>query len=136
MYNWENRHEYILVLPNGDVKGFNDYEEMKGYVNIYYTNVVKAKSMETSLYDRTEEAEQITKDICIQLGVDEGECRVYNLEDFITTLQNNLVFDDEKEEIISKLLQESIELNINDYRLDEYLVNTEEVNIIEQFGEI
>ena len=28
--------QYLLVLPNGDIKGFEDIGVAKGYINIYY----------------------------------------------------------------------------------------------------
>lgn len=136
MENYEDRYEYILVLPNGDIKGFDDYAEVKGYVNIYYRDRVKNTLNNSNAYNELEEPESITKNICIPLGVKEGECKVYLLDSLINTLQESMVFDDEKEEIITKLASRNIHLNIYDYGLDQYFIDTEEVNIIEQFGEI
>ena len=128
--------QYLLVLPNGNVKGFNDLEPAKGYINIYYD--IKVKDVETfkELNDFTDSSEQLINSVCQNLGVEEGECKVYNTLDVIESVQNNLVFDDEKEEIISKLLSPEIHLNIYNYSIDNIFDDVEPINMIETYGQI
>ena len=128
--------QYLLVLPNGNVKGFNDLETAKGYINIYYD--IKVKDVETfkELNDFTDSTEQLINSVCQNLGVEEGECKVYNTLDIIESVQNNLVFDDEKEEIISKLLSPEIHLNIYNYSIDNIFDDVETINMIETYGQI
>ena len=71
-----------------------------------------------------------------QLGVEEGKCEVYKTEDFIEKLKEELVFDEEKEEVISKLSEAKINFNIYEYSLDEILAQIEEINVMEDYGEI
>lgn len=54
-------------------------------------------------------------------GVNEGECRIYDLESVLEAIRNSSYFQDEKDELISKLLKEEITLNIYDYGIDNIL---------------
>ncbi|GAB6170480.1 hypothetical protein JCM1393_29400 [Clostridium carnis] len=129
-------NSYLLVLPNGDTKGFNDLELAKAYINRYYEEKILVYSNKDDYQDVTELVGQVRNNICQQLGVDEGECSVYNIEDFIERVREELIFDEEKEEIISKLLKENIQLNIYEYSLDRLLNDIEKITMIEPFGEV
>lgn len=134
-------NDYLLLMPSGNCKGFNDLESTKAYINIYYERKIDERKIDESLHedgynDATEiGGEKPRKNICTQLGVKEGKCQVYKTEDFIEKLREELVFDEEKEEVISKLSESKINFNIYDYGLDEILANIEELNVIEDYGD-
>ncbi len=51
----------------------------------------------------------------------------YYVDSFIENIQSSGIFEDEKEELILKLMQEKINLNINDYQVDDLLYDTKVV---------
>lgn len=129
-------NEYLLVMPSGNCKGFNDLNLAKAYINIYYERKIDSDLNEDDYNDATERgAEEPRRNICTQLGVLEGKCEVYNIDEFIEKLKEELVFDQEKEEIISKLIEKEIELNIYEYGLDEILVDVQSIDMMEQYGD-
>jgi len=129
-------NDYLVVMPSGNCKGFNDLESVKAYINIYYERKIDKSLHEDGYNDATEiGGEKPRKNICTQLGVQEGKCEVYNTKDFIEKLKEELVFDEEKEEVISKLSEAKIDFNIYEYRLDEILEQIEEINVMEDYGE-
>lgn len=70
-----------------------------------------------------------------QLGAEEGaKCEIYKTVSFIEEINKELVFEDEKEEIISKLCEAKINFNIYDYSLDAVLANIQEVEYMEDYG--
>jgi hypothetical protein len=134
--NNEIYNDYLLVMPSGNCKGFNDLESAKAYINIYYERKIDESLHEDGYNDATEiGGEKPRKNICTQLGVKEGKCEVYKTEDFIGKLRDELVFEEEKEEVISKLSEAKIDLNIYDYGLDEILAKVEELDIMETYGD-
>jgi len=134
--NNEIYNDYLLVMPSGNCKGFNDLESAKAYINIYYERKIDESLHEDGYNDATEiGGEKPRKNICTQLGVKEGKCEVYKTEDFIGKLRDELVFEEEKEEVISKLSEAKIDLNIYDYGLDEILAKIEELDIMETYGD-
>ena len=56
-------------------------------------------------------------DVGIIEGVENGECQIFNLDDFISKIRESAMFQDEKDEVISKLLRENINLNVYEYGL-------------------
>lgn len=129
-------NDYFLVMPSGNCKGFNDLESAKAYINIYYERKIDESLHRESYNDATEiGGDKPRKNICTQLGVKEGKCKVYKTEDFIGKLSEELVFQEEKEEVISKLYEAKIDLNIYDYGLDEILANIEELDVMEVYGD-
>jgi len=129
-------NDYFLVMPSGNCKGFNDLESAKAYINIYYERRINDGIHEEGYDDATEiGGDKPRKNICTQLGVEEGKCQVYKTEDFIRKISEELVFDEEKEEVISKLCEGKIDLNIYDYSLDEILANIEEIDVMEAYGD-
>lgn len=129
-------NEFILVMPDGDVKGFNDLALAKAHINLYYEDKIKEYSEEEEYNDSKEMVGETRLNICQHLGVEEGECMVYDLEDFLEKIREELVFDDEKEEVISKLIKEKIDLNIYDFGLDVILHDVKTIDMIEPFGEM
>jgi hypothetical protein len=130
-------NDYLLVMPNGDCKGFNDIEGVKAHINIYYERRIDDTIHEDGYNDATEIGGNDPRlNVFTQLGVEEGKCEVYKTEEFIEKLRDELIFDEEKEEVISKLSEAKINFNIYDYSLDEILAQIEEVDIMEDYGEL
>ena len=76
--------QYLLVMPDGHVKGFNDLDTTKAYINLYYMKKVRNSTIITEVNDLTDSSEQFINTVCQNLGVIEGECRVYNTNDIIS----------------------------------------------------
>ena len=104
--------------------------------NIYYDKKIhSAQDIVIELNDLTDSSDQFCNTICQNLGVIEGECKVYDAVDVIEKLQEELIFDDEREEVISKLLAPEIHLNIYDYSIDNIFNDVEALDILEPYGE-
>ena len=130
-------NDYLLVMPNGDCKGFNDLEGVKAHINIYYERRIDATIHEDGYNDATEIGGNDPRlNVFTQLGVEEGKCEVYKTEEFIEKLRDELILDEEKEEVISKLSEAKINFNIYDYSLDDILAHIEEVDVMEDYGEV
>lgn len=119
-------HNYIVVNPNGDIEGFQDIEDANAYILGYYAVKIDkiGDNSELVYADNRAEPFENTINISMELGAYEGNCKIYDLDSLITNIQNSDIFDDEKEEVISKLMEEDIEINSKDYQLEEFLVNT------------
>ena len=50
-------------------------------------------------------------------------------------MQDELVFNEEKEEVISKLMAPKIEFNTYDYALDNIFRDVQSIDIMEQYGD-
>lgn len=122
-------YNYIVVTPNGDIAGFKEEDDGRKFIAGYYVGKVEELSDDYSkvYVDYGTEPLQATVDICTELGCYEGDCRMYDLDSFIEVIQKSGIFEDEKEEIILKLMQKNIKLNVNDYHLDRFLTDTREV---------
>ncbi len=122
-------HNYIVVTPNGDVLGFGEEDDARKYVAGYYVGKIEELSDDISkvYVDYGTDPLQASVDICTELGAYEGDCIIYDLDSFIENIQNSGIFEDEKEELILKLMQEKINLNINDYQVDDLLYDTKVV---------
>ena len=122
-------HNYIVVTPNGDVLGFGEEDDARKYVAGYYVGKIEELSDDRSkvYVDYGTDPLLASVDICTELGAYEGDCIIYDLDSFIENIQNSGIFEDEKEELILKLMQEKINLNINDYQVDDLLYDTKVV---------
>jgi len=122
-------HNYIVVTPNGDVLGFGEEDDARKYVAGYYVGKIEELSDDRSkvYVDYGTDPLQASVDICTELGAYEGDCIIYDLDSFIENIQNSGIFEDEKEELILNLMQEKINLNINDYQVDDLLYDTKVV---------
>ena len=139
--------DYLLVMPSGNIIGFHDEETAKAYINNYYyfrtrNNDVWWLSRMEGLpkcircnEDLTEDFDDIANVLCYKIGVEEGECKLYNTRDIIEKIQEEVIFFDEREEVISKLLSNHIDLNIFDYAIDNIFTNTESIDIMEPYGD-
>ncbi|WP_459479917.1 hypothetical protein [Clostridium saccharoperbutylacetonicum] len=133
----EPYNEYLVVMPSGNCKGFNDIEGAKAYINIYYEWKYDDVIHKDGFVDATEiGADKPRFVVFTQLGAEEGaKCEIYKTETFINAINKELVFEDEKEEIISKLCEAKVEFNIYDYSLDTVLADIQEVEYMEDFGD-
>lgn len=108
-------NDYVLLMPSGELRGYKDIDSARG--TIYEYDVLQ---MLEYVHSGTEdEFDMYTQqnDVGIIEGVENGECQIFNLDDFITKIQESGMFQDEKDEVISKLLQENININVYDLGL-------------------
>ena len=119
-------YNYIVVNPNGDVVGFHEEKDAREYITGYYVEKVDKLSDDYSIVygDYSTDPLQTTVDICTELGVYEGDCVIYDLESFLQNIRESEIFQEEKDELIAKLLQRNIDININDCQIDDILMNT------------
>lgn len=122
-------HNYIVVNPNGDIKGFQEVEDANAYIMEDFVEKIDRLGDNTDMVyvDHMTEPLQSAVDISRELGVYEGECRIFDLDSLIENIRNSGIFEDEKEELISKLMAKDINLNVNDYQLDEFIMDTKEM---------
>lgn len=120
-------NNYLLVMPDGRAIGFEESEMAQAYVNRYYQEKLEVYSNKVDFSDLDITDEKVAETISRVVGVDEGLCILYNLEEVIARIQKSSIFEDEKNELIAKLRGRKIELNINDYQIDDILANAEGV---------
>lgn len=128
-------NEYLLVMPSGNVKGFDDYAMAKAYINNYYYYKTRRVEEVGTYDDLTNDFDDIVDTVCYKIGIEEGECQLYYTSDIIEKLQDELVFNEEKEEVISKLMAPKIEFNTYDYALDNIFRDVQPIDIMEQYGD-
>ena len=119
--------DYLLVMPSGNIIGFHDEETAKAYINNYYYFRTRNNDVVGAYEDLTEDFDDIANVLCYKIGVEEGECKLYNTRDIIEKIQEEVIFFDEREEVISKLLSNHIDLNIFDYAIDNIFWNHMEI---------
>ncbi|MGG7178707.1 hypothetical protein ACQPU1_13985 [Clostridium paraputrificum] len=119
-------NNYIVVEPTGNVVGFVELSDARSFISTLYLNRILAGAHEGrySYFDMYQEQDQ--KDYGTMMGVYEGECHIYDLDDFIEKIRDSGMFQDEKDELISKLLKENINMNVNSYGLEDMLTDVEE----------
>lgn len=116
-------NNYIIVLPNGDVRGFREENDAHKFFLGYYERKVNELSQNRELCyeDYSTQPVESSIEICIGLGVDEGDCTIYDLQDLIAKIQESSIFDEEKQELITRLMADNIKLNIYNYQIDNIL---------------
>ena len=118
-------NNYVVAQPNGDLIGFKELSDARSFISTYNLNNILENSPiaenAEKFFDLYQEKDQ--QDLGIITGVDEGECKIYDLEDFIEKVRETDFFQSEKDEIISELLKEDINLNIYDYGIDNILTD-------------
>ena len=127
--------EYLLVMTSGNIIGFHDEETAKAYINNYYYFRTRDNDVVGAYEDLTEDFDDIANVICYKSGVEEGECRLYNTREIIEKIQDEFVFEDEKEELIMKLLYNPTEINTFDYAIDNIFTNSNSIDIMEPYGD-
>ena len=116
-------NEYLLVMPSGNVKGFDDYAMAKAYINNYYYYKTRRVEEVGAYDDLTNDFDDIVDTVCYKIGIEEGECQLYYTSDIIEKLQDELVFNEE------------IEFNTYDYALDNIFRDVQPIDIMEQYGD-
>lgn len=116
-------NSYLVLMPSGDIRGFKDVDDARGSVYEYYfkKSLGNIHSGGESYYDMYGNY----NDVGIISGVEEGECQIYNLDDFMENIRNSGMFQEEKDELISKLLKENITLNTYDYGIYDLLYDAD-----------
>ena len=127
--------EYLLVMTSGNIIGFHEEETAKAYINNYYYFRTRDNDVVGAYEDLTEDFDDIANVICYKIGVEEGECRLYNTREIIEKIQDEFVFEDEKEELIMKLLYNPTEINTFDYAIDNIFTNSNSIDIMEPYGD-
>ena len=119
-------HNYIVVTPNGDTAGFREINDARNFVSGYYIGKVEEMSDDFSVVysDYVTDPMQTTEAICTSLGAYEGECVIYDLDSLIENIQKSDYFEEEKVELISKLMDKQIDINVNDYQIDKIFTET------------
>ena len=120
-------NNYVLVMPEGRVIGFEESDMAQAYVNRYYQEKISlyCEKVDFSELDMTEW--KSTGSICSVVGATEGLCILYRLDEFIASIQKSSIFEDEKNELIANLRGKNINININDYQIDDILANVDGV---------
>lgn len=106
-------NDYVVLMPSGELRGYESLESARGTIYEYDLNNIleNVHSGGESYYDMYSQM----NDAGIIQGVENGECQIYHLEDCIEKIRDSAMFQDEKDEIISKLLQRDININVYDY---------------------
>ena len=119
-------NNYVVAEPGGDLRGFKELSDARSFISAYNLDNILENSPRVTedsekFFDLYQEKDQ--QDLGIITGVNEGECKIYDLEDFIEKIRESSFFQSEKDEIISELLKEDIKLNIYDYGIDDILTD-------------
>lgn len=120
-------NNYILVMPDGRAIGFEESDMAQAYVNRYYQEKISFYCEKVDFLELDMTEWKSTESICRTLGAYEGLCTLYKLEDLIASIQKSSIFEDEKNELIASLRGEKVNLNINDYQIDDILANIDGV---------
>ncbi len=108
-------NDYVLLMPSGELRGYKDIDSARG--TIYQYDIVDMLEHVHSGADGEFDMYTEQNDVGIIEGVENGECQIFNLDDFILKIQESGMFQDEKDEVISQLLKENINLNVYDLGL-------------------
>ena len=112
-------NDYVLLMPSGELRGYKDIDSARG--TIYQYDIVNMLDHVHSGADGEFDMYTEQNDVGIIEGVENGECQIFNLDDFILKIQESGIFQDEKDEVISQLLKENINLNVYDLGLFDLL---------------
>lgn len=116
-------NNYVVLTPEGKLLGFKDKDRCVNYVTGYeFSNMLDFKHNKNDGYFDFY-VEQDQKDFGTITGVNKGDCLIYNIDDVIENIQNADIFQSEKDEIISELLKEDINLNIYDIGIDDIIIS-------------
>lgn len=118
---------YLVVFPDGRGVTFKDLEGCHSYINRYYEERIRLHAMEEVYenYDLTKE--DARHRISTIIGAEEGDSKIYFLEDVFEAIQNSGAFLEEQEEVIGKLMGRNSKIDITDYGLDKILLNVTDI---------
>lgn len=118
---------YLVVFPDGRGVTFKDIEGSDAYINRYYEERIRLHAME-SIYEDYDLSKEDARDrISTILGAEEGDPKIYYLDDVFYAIQNSGAFIEEQEEIIGHLLGRNSKINTTHYGLDKILVNVQDI---------
>lgn len=112
-------NNYFVLMPSGDIRGFKEVDEARGTIYEHYFN--KALSCVHSGGESYYDIYGNYNDVGIISGVEEGECQIYDLEGFMDKIRTSDMFQEEIDELISKLLVDNIKMNVYEYGIYDLL---------------
>lgn len=118
---------YLVVFPDGRGVTFKDIEGSDTYINRYYEERIRLHAIESIYEDYDLSKEDSRERISTILGAEEGDPKIYYLDDVFEAIQNSGAFIEEQEEIIGHLLNRNSKINITHYGLDKILVNVQDI---------
>ena len=106
---------------------------------LYDMEVVHGKGMKDSLAiwaeDRYDWSDEQNEDFLSRFATITVESNLIpGAKEIIEKLQDELVFNEEKEEVISKLMANKIEFNTYDYAIDNIFRDVQPIDVMEQYG--
>ena len=129
-------NEYLLVGPDGKCRGFTDYEGAKAYINVYYERYIDKNLDKEDYNDITDiGGRDAGEAMCIRAGAEMGIFSLYKINDFINKIEEDIIFEEERKEIISEILKKNIDFYISSYNLDLVLSDIEKIDIMEPYGQ-
>ncbi len=118
---------YLVVFPDGRGVTFKDIEGCSAYINRYYEERVRLHAME-EVYENYDLTKEDARDrISTIIGAEEGEPKIYYLDDVFEAIQNSGAFLEEQQEVISNLLYRNSKINTTHYGLDKILINVNDI---------
>lgn len=118
---------YLVVFPDGRGVTFKDIEGCSAYINRYYEERVRLHAME-EVYENYDLTKEDARDrISTIIGAEEGEPKIYYLDDVFEAIQNSGAFLEEQQEVISNLLGRNSKINTTHYGLDKILINVNDI---------
>ena len=94
-------NNYIVVEPSGDIKGFKELSDAKSFVGCYYLNNILDNTQRVKGYgtwfDLYQEEDQ--EDLNRILGVNEGECMIFDLDSILEVIRNRDIMNFTKDEL-------------------------------------
>lgn len=118
---------YLVVFPDGRGVTFKDIEGCDAYINRYYEERVRLHATEGIYEDYDLTKEDARDRISAIIGAEEGDPKVYYLDDVFEAIQNSGAFIEEQEEVISKMLGTNSRINTTHYGLDKILINVTDI---------
>lgn len=115
---------YLLVLPNYRAIGFKELEGAQAALNMYHEGRIDVNNEKNiySQYDMFEEKSR--EDLSFIIGAEEGEGKIYDIDELVENLRNAEILDEEKNEIITELINEKINFDIGQYGIENILSDT------------
>ncbi|MGL4740179.1 MAG: hypothetical protein ACRC41_05155 [Sarcina sp.] len=120
-------YPYIIVMPSLEVIAVEDIEYAKAYINKYYDMKIQEIKEDEKYETEDLNDEEIREEIFMFLGNTEGQPIVYDTDSVIEAVRESILFEEEKEEIITSLLNGNI--NFNADILDEILIEVEPIDL-------
>ena len=124
------KKEYILVMPSKKVIPVEDIEFAKAYVNRYYERKIEICKGDKNYEEHDLSDDETREEVFRTIGNEEGEPMLYDTDSVIEAVRESDFFDDEQEEIITKLLLGDTDIEIDKYSLDIILVNIEPIELL------